>query len=129
MTRVETVAPAGAADWDLRDDRAPAVDGTVARLRVLFLVSAHNSLSQRVWTELTAFGHEVSVAVVSGAPEMEAAVAVHRPELIVCPMLKAMIPESIWARYRCLVIHPGPSGTAARRRWTGRSSSESPTGG
>jgi putative two-component system protein, hydrogenase maturation factor HypX/HoxX len=110
MARVETVAPAVAADRGLSYDVAPAVDVKVAGLRVLFLVSAHNSLSQRVWTELTALGHEVTVAVVSCALEMETAVAVHRPELIVCPMLKAMIPESIWARHRCLIVHPGPLG-------------------
>ena len=42
--------------------------------------------------------------------EMEAAVARHEPALIVCPFLKRMIPESIWSRHRCLVVHPGPIG-------------------
>jgi putative two-component system hydrogenase maturation factor HypX/HoxX len=41
---------------------------------------------------------------------MEAAVARNRPELIVCPMLKAIIPESITDRHRCLIVHPGPPG-------------------
>jgi putative two-component system protein, hydrogenase maturation factor HypX/HoxX len=41
---------------------------------------------------------------------MEAAVARHRPELIVCPMLKTIIPESIFSRTRCLIVHPGPVG-------------------
>ena len=80
------------------------------RLRILFLVSAHNSLSQRVEVALTELGHRVAVEVVSSGAEMEAAVARHRPGLIVCPMLKAIIPESIWARHRCLVVHPGPQG-------------------
>ncbi len=79
-------------------------------LRILFLVSAHNSLSQRIWAELTGLGHEVEVAVVGSAPEMEAAVAAHDPELIVCPMLKTMIPSSVWSTHRCLVVHPGPPG-------------------
>src|SRR6185437_9859657 len=39
-----------------------------------------------------------------------AAVARHAPELIVCPMLKTIIPESVWANHRCLVVHPGPKG-------------------
>ena len=34
----------------------------------------------------------------------------HRPELIVCPMLKSIIPESIFAAHRCLIVHPGPVG-------------------
>ena len=79
-------------------------------LTVLFLVSAHNSLSQRAYIAVTERGHDVEVAVVDSAPEMEAAVRRHRPELIVCPMLKKFIPESIWARHRCLVVHPGPRG-------------------
>jgi putative two-component system hydrogenase maturation factor HypX/HoxX len=79
-------------------------------LRVLFLVSAHNSLSQRAQIALTELGHEVAVAVVDSTAAMEAAAAQHRPELIVCPILKTIIPESIWARCRCLVVHPGPKG-------------------
>jgi putative two-component system protein, hydrogenase maturation factor HypX/HoxX len=79
-------------------------------MRVLFLVSAHNSLSQRAWIALTELGHEVEVAVVDSADAMEAAVAEHEPQLIVCPFLKKFIPESIWSRHRCLVVHPGPLG-------------------
>ena len=78
--------------------------------RVLFLVSAHNSLSQRAYIALSERGHRVAVEVVDSAPAMEAAVMRHRPELIVCPMLKKMIPESVWSRHRCLVLHPGPRG-------------------
>jgi len=79
-------------------------------LQILFLVSAHNGLSQRAWIELTELGHEVEVAVVDSGAAMEAAVREHDPELIVCPFLKKMIPESIWSEYRCLVVHPGPPG-------------------
>lgn len=77
---------------------------------ILFLVSAHNGLSQRAWTALTERGYEVVVAVVDCDQAMEDAVAEHRPWLIVCPFLKRMIPESIWSRYRCLIVHPGPIG-------------------
>jgi putative two-component system protein, hydrogenase maturation factor HypX/HoxX len=79
-------------------------------LRILFLVSAHNGLSQRAWIELSELGHEVTVAVVDSAAAMETAVVEHDPELIVCPMLKRMIPESIWSEHRCLIVHPGPLG-------------------
>jgi putative two-component system protein, hydrogenase maturation factor HypX/HoxX len=78
--------------------------------RILSLVSAHNSLSQRAFIALTELGHRVDVAVVDSAEAMQAAVTRHRPELIVCPMLKKLIPESIWAAHRCLVVHPGPVG-------------------
>jgi putative two-component system hydrogenase maturation factor HypX/HoxX len=78
--------------------------------RILFLVSAHNGLSQRAAIALTELGHSVTVAVVDSAAAMEAAVATHRPDLIACPFLKKLIPESIWSRHRCLVVHPGPVG-------------------
>ena len=79
-------------------------------MQILFLVSAHNSLSQRASIALTERGHDVAIAVVKSGSAMEAAVQVHAPELIVCPFLKTMIPESIWARHCCLIVHPGPRG-------------------
>ena len=79
-------------------------------LRILFLVSAHNGLSQRAWIALTELGHDVAVAVVGDAAAMEAAVAEHDPELIVCPFLKTRIPDSIWRGCPCLIVHPGPCG-------------------
>jgi putative two-component system hydrogenase maturation factor HypX/HoxX len=88
----------------------PPVRRAARPLRILFLVSAHNSLSQRAQIALTELGHTVEVAVVETAAAMEAAVARHTPELIVCPILKKIIPESIWSRHRCLIVHPGPAG-------------------
>jgi putative two-component system hydrogenase maturation factor HypX/HoxX len=79
-------------------------------LRILFLVSAHNSLSQRAQIALTELGHSVEVEVVETGEAMEIAVERHRPELIVCPILKKIIPESIYSRHRCLIVHPGPVG-------------------
>src|SRR5918999_2017180 len=79
-------------------------------LRILFLVSAHNSLSQRAQIALTELGHTVAVEVVETGEAMELAVERHQPELIVCPILKKIIPESIYTRHRCLIVHPGPVG-------------------
>src|ERR1700749_4174672 len=79
-------------------------------LRILFLVSSHNGLSQRALVALTELGHEVAVATVDSAAEMQAAADEHRPDLIVCPFLKKLIPESVWSKHRCLVVHPGPVG-------------------
>jgi putative two-component system hydrogenase maturation factor HypX/HoxX len=88
---------------------APVAPAT-ARLRILFIVSAHNSLSQRTLVALRALGHHVTVEVVDSSAAVEAAVARHRPELVVCPMLKTIIPERVWRQHRCLVVHPGPIG-------------------
>jgi putative two-component system hydrogenase maturation factor HypX/HoxX len=59
---------------------------------------------------LTELEHDVAVAVVDSAAEIEAAAGEHRPELIVCPFLKKLIPESVWSEHRCLIVHPGPVG-------------------
>ena len=89
---------------------APPARRAERPLRILFLVSAHNSLSQRVFVALTDLGHAVSVEVVDSSEAIEAAVARHTPELILCPMLKSIIPESVWSEHRCLIVHPGPRG-------------------
>ena len=109
--RTTAAGNGGRAQEPVRDPRGddPA-SFTRASQRILFLVSAHNSLSQCAYLALTELGHQVAVAVVDSAAAMESAVARHRPQLIVCPMLKTFIPESIWRTNRCLVVHPGPKG-------------------
>ena len=79
-------------------------------LRILFVTSAHNGLSQCAYIALTEMGHDVTVQVVDSSELIESAVAVHKPDLVVCPMLKQFIPESVWSKYTCLVVHPGPHG-------------------
>ena len=79
-------------------------------LRVLFLTSAHNSMSQRAYVELTRLGHEVSVGLATSERAMFEAVERHSPELIVAPMLKRAIPEGIWREHVCIIVHPGPKG-------------------
>jgi putative two-component system hydrogenase maturation factor HypX/HoxX len=84
---------------------------TVSRsLQILFLVSAHNGLSQRAQIALIELGHDVTVMVVDSAAAMSEAVDRHDPELTVCPFLKRLIPETIWRNRLCLIVHPGPIG-------------------
>jgi len=89
---------------------APAPPLAAHALRILFVTSAHNSLSQRALVALGELGHRIAVEVVDSGEAIEAAVARHRPELIVCPMLKTIIPDSVWTKHRCLIVHPGPKG-------------------
>ena len=93
-----------------RDGLGSPRDTAGACLRILVLVSAHNGLSQRAEIALRELGHSVTVEVVETGEQMERAVDRCEPQLIVCPFLKKMIPESIWTRHRCLVVHPGPRG-------------------
>lgn len=79
-------------------------------MRILFLTTAHNSLSQRLWIELSERGHDIRVAVVTKDEEMFAAVARERPDLIIAPMLKIAIPKKIWLHHLCLIVHPGIKG-------------------
>ncbi|MGH8509197.1 MAG: hydrogenase maturation protein [Gammaproteobacteria bacterium] len=79
-------------------------------MNILFLTSAHNSLSQRLLIELTDRGHHVSVALATSDEAMLTAVAGHAPDLIIAPMLKVAVPEAIWSQHKCLIVHPGIKG-------------------
>ena len=76
-------------------------------MRILFVTTAHNSLSQRLLVELTQRGHRVSVCIATSGDDMLPAARAYRPDLIVAPMLKTAIPEVLWRRYLCLIVHPG----------------------
>lgn len=79
-------------------------------MRILFITSAHNSLSQRLQVELVDRGHTVVVHLAVDDEGMCAAVTVHRPDLILAPMLKRAIPPAVWQRHTCLIVHPGITG-------------------
>jgi putative two-component system hydrogenase maturation factor HypX/HoxX len=79
-------------------------------VKILFLTSAHNSLSQRLLIELTDRGHQVVVGLATSDEAMLKSVDESAPDLIVSPMLKAAIPEAIYSKYTCLIVHPGIKG-------------------
>ncbi len=79
-------------------------------MRILFLTSAHNSLSQRLWIELGERGHEIRVCGAATDEAMIAAVSREAPDLVIAPMLKIAIPEEVWSRHLCLIVHPGIKG-------------------
>ncbi|HTO46099.1 MAG TPA: hydrogenase maturation protein [Burkholderiales bacterium] len=76
-------------------------------MRILFLTHAFNSLAQRLYVELVARGHEVSIEFDVNDRVTEEAVRLADPDLVVAPFLKRAIPESVWRHRRCIVIHPG----------------------
>jgi putative two-component system hydrogenase maturation factor HypX/HoxX len=79
-------------------------------MRILLLAHSFNSLTQRLHIELCAAGHEVSVELDVNDRVTEEAVALWRPDLVVAPFLKRRIPDAVWRRLRCIVIHPGIRG-------------------
>ena len=76
-------------------------------MRILLLTHAFNSLTQRLAAELAQRGHEVSIEFDIADSVAEEAVALLEPDLIVAPYLRRAIPESIWRKHACLVVHPG----------------------
>lgn len=79
-------------------------------MRILFLTHSFNSLTQRLFSELRARRHEVSIEFDISDSVAEEAAALFRPDLIVAPYLRRAIPESVWRRHVCLVVHPGIPG-------------------
>ncbi|MFJ8487149.1 enoyl-CoA hydratase-related protein [Streptomyces sp. NPDC094038] len=78
---------------------------------ILLVASAFNSLSQRVYAELSGLGHRVDVVLAGQGPDaVRRAVRERHPELVVAPMLKTALPEDVWQRHTCLIVHPGPLG-------------------
>ncbi len=67
-------------------------------------------MAQRAWVELDRLNHQVKVHIASTGKNMTDAVDEYKPDLIIAPYLKIAIPENIWKKYTCLIIHPGIPG-------------------
>ncbi len=76
-------------------------------MRILLLTHTFNSLTQRIFIELSGLGHDLSVEFDINDGVTEEAVELFRPHLILAPYLRRAIPESIWRNYTTLVVHPG----------------------
>ncbi|MCK6373306.1 MAG: hydrogenase maturation protein [Zoogloea sp.] len=76
-------------------------------MRILVLCHSFNSLTQRLFDALAADGHELSVEFDIADSVTEEAVALFQPDLLLAPFLKRAIPESVWSRLPCLIVHPG----------------------
>ncbi|PHS05151.1 MAG: hydrogenase maturation protein [Kordia sp.] len=79
-------------------------------MKILFITSSHNGLSQRAWAELSAKGHVVEIQLATSNEAMISAVSAFKPDLILAPFLKKAIPDSIWKSTTCLIVHPGIKG-------------------
>ena len=79
-------------------------------MKILLLASAYNGLTQRTHVELEALGHDVSVTLALSPEYIRQGVTFFQPDLIVCPYLKEKVPEDVWSKHLCLIVHPGIKG-------------------
>jgi putative two-component system hydrogenase maturation factor HypX/HoxX len=79
-------------------------------MRILLVAHGFNGLTQRLHAELRADGHAVSFEYDIADSVTEEAAELWRPDVLIAPFMKRRIPESVWARVPCLVVHPGPPG-------------------
>ena len=79
-------------------------------MRILLIATSYNGLCQRAHIELEELGHQVALSLSVSEDEMRGAVLRFQPELIICPFLKEKVPEDIWKRHVCIIIHPGIRG-------------------
>lgn len=61
-------------------------------MKILFLCIAHNSLSQRLYLALSRT-HTVSVEYALSDEIMLEAVALSKPDLVICPFLTTFVPK------------------------------------
>jgi putative two-component system protein, hydrogenase maturation factor HypX/HoxX len=76
-------------------------------MRVLLLTHAFNGLTQRLYVELAERGHALSVEFDINDEVTREAVELFAPDVVLAPFLKRAIPEDVWRRVPCLVVHPG----------------------
>jgi putative two-component system hydrogenase maturation factor HypX/HoxX len=79
-------------------------------MRVLLLTHAFNGLAQRLFLELRARGHELSVEFDINDATTAEAVELFAPDLVLAPYLKRAIAEAVWRAVPCFIVHPGPPG-------------------
>ncbi|MDD1649721.1 MAG: hydrogenase maturation protein [Methylococcaceae bacterium] len=79
-------------------------------MRILLISSSYNGLCQRAHVELDNLGHDISITLALSADDVRTAVALFQPDLIICPFLKEKIPEDVWSRHLCIIVHPGIRG-------------------
>jgi enoyl-CoA hydratase/carnithine racemase/methionyl-tRNA formyltransferase len=78
-------------------------------MNILFLCTAHNSLSQLLFIALST-EHDVTIEYALSEEAMITATELTKPDLILCPFLTVKVPQEIYERYMTLIIHPGPPG-------------------
>jgi putative two-component system protein, hydrogenase maturation factor HypX/HoxX len=79
-------------------------------MRILLLTHSFNGLTQRLAAQLAADGHELSIEFDIADAVTQEAVDLFRPDVVIAPYLRRAIPDSVWSRVPCLIVHPGVVG-------------------
>ncbi len=79
-------------------------------MKVLFITTAFNGMSQRLWIELDKLNHDVHVIIPINANQLIRDTERYNPDLIIAPYLTSKIPEKIYSNFKCLIVHPGIKG-------------------
>lgn len=82
-----------------------------SHINILFLCTAHNSLSQQLYLRLCKT-HTVTIEYALSDKVMIEAANLVRPDLIICPFLTSPVPSEVFDNYLTLIVHPGPPGDA-----------------
>ncbi|MDD4856281.1 MAG: formyltransferase family protein, partial [Sulfuricurvum sp.] len=79
-------------------------------MRILLIVSAFNSLTQRIFCDLRDRGETIGIAFAINDSQLIEEAAAFEPDLILSPFLKKRIPEGIWSAIPTFILHPGIAG-------------------
>ncbi len=79
-------------------------------MRILFIVSSFNSLTQKVFCYLKDEGHKLSVEFAIDEESMIKAAKSFKPDLILSPFLKKYVPKEIYENIPVFIFHPGIRG-------------------
>ncbi len=79
-------------------------------MKIAFITTAFNGMAQRLWIDLDRLNHEVYIVIASDEQQMITEIERYQPEIIIAPFLTTKIPQKIWSKYVCLIVHPGIMG-------------------
>ncbi|MEJ2416958.1 MAG: enoyl-CoA hydratase-related protein [Exilibacterium sp.] len=79
-------------------------------MRVIILSTAFSGLTQRVLTELELLNHTIEQHYDLNEDVLRQQAEKFNPDVIICPYLTQRIPDDIWSKYICLIVHPGIEG-------------------
>jgi len=79
-------------------------------MKISLLISAFNSLSQSIYTNLRDRGYRVDVTFAINKSQMLKEISDFEPQIVLSPFLKAYIPKEIYESYPTFVFHPAPRG-------------------